>query len=469
MNSPDHPDLTAYALGELDAEHAEAMSRWVTENPEAGAEVDALNDLCQRLQSTAPIAVEVLHSHQRATVMTGPQKVRKMVAAATIQASRRRPSLFIPIIHSISRIAAAAALVIGGYLAGTHVASQQSSEVASNAPAAPPTPVVKPTPAPPVVQPFKAKEVPAITVVHTAVLPPTPAPATVKATPAPTPQQPAIELVVATDPLRVPVPTPKAVAKLAQPKTQVQTGAFISTSKTTLAQVDLRPAESRYVAPRNTEPLAAAPMVHASKAPELVTSTRQPELLIHSWKAEVASCPWNASHRLIRLTIQIPGEQPAATMAASYPVQVSFSPNHVRGYRQIGQRTLPATAADAPAFHIVWYEFQPNGTATDGVAKAIGSVTLPGARFTTAATGPFDGSKLQVVDRGSDWNAARDDFLFESAVVGFGLLLKGEKDAGALNLDLVLSLAQRTTADDHNGERARFVKVVQDAQRSAGL
>jgi len=140
------------------------MSRWVSENPQAGLEIDGLQDLCQRLQSTAPVAVDLLHPHQRAAVITGPQKVRKMVAAAAIQAPRRRPSFFVPIAYGFSRVAAAAVLIIGGYLAGTHMANQQTGGFASTKPLPPVTPATKPdtTSEPTLVQPFKAKEVPMV-------------------------------------------------------------------------------------------------------------------------------------------------------------------------------------------------------------------------------------------------------------------------------------------------------------------
>jgi hypothetical protein len=71
------------------------------------------------------------------------------------------------------------------------------------------------------------------------------------------------------------------------------------------------------------------------------------------------------------------------------------------------------------------------------------------------------------VDRGTGWANARDDFLFESAIMGFGLLLKGEKDSGVLDHALVLDLALRAGAED--GERAKFAKLVKDAQKAAGL
>jgi hypothetical protein len=54
-------------------------------------------------------------------------------------------------------------------------------------------------------------------------------------------------------------------------------------------------------------------------------------------------------------------------------------------------------------------------------------------------------------------------------VVGFGLLMRGADQTGGLNHDLVLNLAKRAKGDDATGERARFVHLVQEAQRVAGL
>jgi Ca-activated chloride channel family protein len=59
--------------------------------------------------------------------------------------------------------------------------------------------------------------------------------------------------------------------------------------------------------------------------------------------------------------------------------------------------------------------------------------------------------------------------VFESAVVGFGLLLRGAEQTGELNHDLVLSLAKQAKGADTAGERARFIRLVQDAQKAAGL
>jgi hypothetical protein len=267
-------------------------------------------------------------------------------------------------------------------------------------------------------------------------------------------------------------PAPVAPAtvpvKAAQPRTEVVAEAFVSTTKTTVAQSAVRPASTRPVI-ASQGPVAAAPITNSARVAQPASPAKQPELMIHSWKAEVASCPWDETHRLVRVVLQIPGEQPGAVSDQSYALRAAFDPNTVRSFRRLSQRTIPATAADQPAFHVAWYEFVPNGQAREGVARAIGSVTLANARFTTAAMAAFDSSTLRVLDNGTKWADAGEDFIFESAVSGFGLLLKGAKDTGSLNHALVLDLAQRSASSDANAERTKFVKLVKDAQRAAGL
>lgn len=464
MNSNDHPDLTAFALGELDAEHSEAMAQWIAENPKAGAEADATTTLGERLRHAAPSANLRLHPQQRAAILNGPQRVRQLVAAAS-QSSKRRPSTLRTIIAGIGRMAAAAALIIGGFLAGTHFANRNATALASAKPA--PSPSKTPAPSTGTITPFRAKEI-----VPPAIADTTPAPAApvvvVKTAPAPAtqPAGPAPIIVAKAPPMIT-----KDAAKPVMPQTRVLNEPFVSTSKVTLAHASLLPAETRYISPKSDAPAAAAAQVSvASKPIEPVARTKQPELRIHSWKAEVASCPWDETHRLVRLTLQIPSEQESPT--TRYPVQVTFDPNYVRNFRQLSQRTIAASAATAPAFHILWYEFTPNGQATNATreAKMIGSVTIPNALFTTPAAGPFDSTRLQIVDRGTAWTAAREDFLFETAVAGFGLLLKGENHSPALNHSLVLKLAQHAAIDDdRTGERAKFIKLVEDARQMAGL
>ena len=135
------------------------------------------------------------------------------------------------------------------------------------------------------------------------------------------------------------------------------------------------------------------------------------------------------------------------------------------------ERHLVAAELRSAGTHVLWYEFQPNGSSEvsrDG-GRQIATVMLPNAHFTSQTVGPFDSSKLQVIDRGYSLQNAREDFVFETSVVGFGLLLRGADHLGGLNHDLVLNLARQSQGADGNGERARFIRLVQDAQHAAGL
>lgn len=472
MNTNDHPDLTAFALGELDAEHAEAMARWIAENPQAQAEADGLADLAQHLQATAPLAVATLHPHQRAAVLSGPQRVRQLVAAA--QQKPQRASVLMPVLRNVARLAAAAAMLLIGYQAGSHFnKSQAAADLAKTEPAAPKASATT-QPAPIKVEPFKAVQViqasPAPTSassVSPASIKPEPVVATVVEKPTPAPVTPPVVVAKVISPVPA-VQQPAPAAKVPAVIHRLVSSAFINTARDSQTEVILRPAETR-PAPAPTGPVAAAPIrPDAKAAAQPLTKPKQADLRLHSWKAEVASCPWDETRRLVRLVVQIPGEQPAAAPGNEYALRVGFDPNYVRSFRPLGERSMPAAAADAPAFHIAWYEFVPNGTPTD-TARVIGSVKLPNAQFTTATTAPFDSSTLQIVDRGTAWTSARDDFLFESAVMGFGLLLKGDKDCGSLNHALVLDLAQRAGDADRDNERAKFTRLVKEAGRTTGL
>ena len=214
---------------------------------------------------------------------------------------------------------------------------------------------------------------------------------------------------------------------------------------------------------------AFASPLPANGKPE-VKPTRASELYIHSWKAEVADCPWNSAHRLLRIVIQVPADQPAVLGSdTGFPLQVTFDAANVKQFRMLCERHLVAAELRSAGTHVLWYEFQPNGGGDSTRDRQVASVMLPNARFTSQTVGPFDSSKLQVIDRGYSLQNAREDFVFETSVVGFGLLLRGANEVGNLNHDLVLNLAKQGKGADASGERAKFIRVVQDAQRVAGL
>ena len=216
--------------------------------------------------------------------------------------------------------------------------------------------------------------------------------------------------------------------------------------------------------------MLAAPQTNRDKSE--AKAERATSLYIHSWKAEVAACPWNTANRLLRIVIQLPADQSAVLVSdTSFPLQVNFDQANVKQYRMLCERHLAAAELRSAGTHVLWYEFQPNGSTElpRDSGRQIATVMLPNTHFTSQTVGPFDSSKLQIIDRGYSLQNAREDFVFESSVVGFGLLLRGAEHLGGLNHDLVLNLARQSQGADASGERARFIRLVQDAQHAAGL
>jgi hypothetical protein len=150
-------------------------------------------------------------------------------------------------------------------------------------------------------------------------------------------------------------------------------------------------------------------------------------------------------------------------------MQVDFQPLQVRSFRQIATRSISPTERDGAATHSVWFEIMTNGKPTAS-AKVLGQMTLPGIKFTTATMAPFESTTLQIVDRGNTWQAATDDFAYEAALVGFGLLGQGKNLPPALNYQRVLELAEAAQAvSDRTRERGRFIASLKASQRQAGL
>jgi hypothetical protein len=248
-------------------------------------------------------------------------------------------------------------------------------------------------------------------------------------------------------------------------------GVFAATTKQVVDTYSLRPSLIKPVPPKAKGAMFASPQVSKEPARLEPKPARPSTLYIHSWQAEVASCPWNPAHRLLRIVIQLPADQPAVISSqADFPLQVAFDVANVKQYRMLGERHLQAAELRSAGTHVLWYEFQPNGSEASGDSgRQIATVTLPDAHFTTQTVGPFDSSRLQVIDRGYSLQNAREDFVFETSVVGFGLLMRGAEQVGSLNHSLVLNLARKGKGSDARGERARFIRLVQDAQRFAGL
>jgi len=179
------------------------------------------------------------------------------------------------------------------------------------------------------------------------------------------------------------------------------------------------------------------------------------------------------------------------TVAKDVKIQVEFNPGRVRAYRLIGyeNRLLrnedfaddTKDAGDMGSGHSVtaMYEIIPVGVESDV------KVWLPDSlRYQTTTVDPRaasnpelayvkfrykdpdgDTSKL-VTSAILDTTAPRPspDFLFQSAVVEFGLLLRQSEYLGAADLERVLRNARASVGEDPHGYRAEFVKLVEAAQ-----
>lgn len=461
MNPQDNPHFTAYTLGELDAAQAREIHASLRENSAAAHELEQIEAVTDALRHGAPIPNARLTPDQRHAVLHPSNLPRFVQPMMPRPAPVKKPSVVWNTFNVVLKAAAVIALTGSAFLLGWQMQPQAALSV---------TEVTPPSP-----EPVK----PQAKLVIAEVPPKQPVPAVIaEQKPTPTPVKPV--LVVA----EAPKPAPIVIAKVSEdPKPAPQpplnlgftlphgaAAAFASTSKDPTGKFTLLPALVRPAPAKRDAHAFASPVANANaKAAE--KPAKASELLIHSWQSEVATCPWNETHRLLRIVIQLPANQTAVTSvnAAAFPMQIAFDPLAVKQFRFLCERHIAAPELEKAGTHVVWYEFEPNGKSDlkAPAARQIATVTVGNTRFTQKTVGPFDDSKLQVLDRGFTLENARDDFVFESSVVGFGMLMRGAGNLGSLNNELVLSLATRAKAE--SPERTRFIKLVQDVQKAAGL
>ncbi|MBN8421902.1 MAG: DUF3520 domain-containing protein [Verrucomicrobia bacterium] len=477
MNPQDNPHFTAYALGELSAEEARALHEVLATTPSAAHELEQIEAVTDALRQGAPIPTSRLTHEQRHAVLHPANLPRRIQPMQPRQPAKRTQQAFWPVMGAILKAAAVVALSGAAFLAGWMYGPEVHSAAQMAATPDKGTQPSKTTPKPQT-EPKKTTSIPLVA-----------------EKPAPKQSQPAAPIPVAPK-LAVevkPVPASAPVVKEAVVVANAATtkdkpaapvvaspslgftlpaghGTFVSTTKAATDQFSLHPGQIKPLPPKAKGQAFASPQIKPNK-PE-PKPERAADLYIHSWKAEVAACPWNPANRLLRLVIQLPADQAAVLGGdASFPLQVTFDQANVKQYRMLCERHLAATELRSAGTHVLWYEFQPNGSGEipRDSSRQVATVVLPGARFTSQAVGPFDSSKLQIMDRGYSLQNAREDFVFETSVVGFGLLLRGAEQLGGLNHDLVLSLANQSKGADRNGERGRFIRLVQDARQAAGL
>lgn len=463
-SSSENPLITRYALDDLPVAEREAVGEWIDSQPGLHAEVAEIQNLAETLRATAPLHDLRLTSSQRRRVLQPP--ARKPLPAAPRPAALR-PSPAGSLMGSLLRIAALIAFAFAAFWMGRETRPSKAEAVLAKADsadtqtaAAPavtaPTPLVTPdTPAVPAPEPQLAKVAPSVVAptVETAPIQNkpqlAPAPVVAKASP--------------------PVAFPK-IPSFGLATTRAD-APFINASRSAADLLPLHPRQLRQPVLPATTKLEAKPVDPALVAKTETPARKKPDLYLHSWSAEVAACPWDSQLRLIRVNLQFPADQEAVQIGdANYPLEVTFDPNNVRQFRRLGTRNVPSPEVRSAGHQVVWYEFRPNGSpaAAHESGKHIATVRLPAARFTTQAIGPFDATRLQVLDRGQDWRQARDDFRFETAMLGLGLLLDGGLPGSRLDHQLLLQVAESTQSADPEGSRARLVEALRQLAQLTG-
>ncbi len=470
MTSPanDTSELTAYSLGELHPHQAGEIHKLLSDCPAATSELEQIEAVTDALRQRAPIPQERLLPEQRHAVLR-PTNIPRRVAPMMPRQVVKKPFSLWPVMGGLLKAAAVITLTAVAYWAGRHADLGNHQNAVANMPVkpVPPAPekieivVPQPESAPLFVKTPPVASTPTVFVSAPAPTPTVKTPVEILTAPqlkAPIPTQ----IVISS-----PTPAPVIPVAVTHPITDV---AFISTSRQSTDQFSLRPADIRPAPMKGGKDNFASPVpVKPAPQPKLDAKITKADVFIHSWKAEIASCPWNRSTRLLRITMQLPADQPAAITPNAYPLQVSFDRRNVREFRRLSERHLPAVELRSAGSQTVWYEFQPVSDDVADTGKSVAVVTLEKGRFTTQTVGPFDSSKLNVQDRGITWQATREDFIFESAVVGLSMLLRGDHQSPELNHHLVLALAEKGKGTDATGERTRFIRQVNEAQRAAGL
>jgi uncharacterized protein DUF3520/protein with von Willebrand factor-like domain len=201
-----------------------------------------------------------------------------------------------------------------------------------------------------------------------------------------------------------------------------------------------------------------------------------------SLNLDVATCPWEPTHRLVRIGLK--GNQ-AITASVHSDIEVEFNPRRVASYRLIGydrQKTetqnpnkensgsdsLPAGYTLTTLYEIVPVKRVRTPTDTEMSSAAAGpSEPLLTAKLRLYTRG--DDAAVGLIERtvndaGSDFAAAPSELKFAAAVAEFGMILRDSEYKGNGSLQHVIEWAQQGMGADVNGYRADFIELVRKTQ-----
>lgn len=470
----DDPDFTAYALGELSAEEAAQVRQKAAQTPESRAELDRIQMMISALQQGPALPVRSLNPRQRDTVLSmgqEPGSARSKVVPFRPPVSRLQHAKTMPSTSwRLAKYAAAAALTVGAFVLGQKSAGTVGDSLLAGTSAGIGDPLIETPKIVPIVEAKASSNATAVEIV----------PVPVKVTPA----EPRVQVAAASQVSDSPpaivasasvverreAPTPAPAAPAAPTSVPTLKG-FAQTSSATESRISVTPKLLRPAPmPREFAGVVLSSPMSPNIKPEAPRKPEpQPALVIHSWKAEIASCPWDPSRRLMRFVAQLPVEQNGIQYhEEDYKLVAKFDPFQVQAFRLVAEKHMAPNAGATQATRFAWYEIVPNRNfnASSDKPVTLGTIHVEQPR---GAQPPPDSSPLKIVDRGTGWGDAREDFVFETAMIGWSLLLQGTENTGGLNYKLVLDLAEKTKGEDPKGERAKFISVVKQAHRTVGL
>ena len=207
-----------------------------------------------------------------------------------------------------------------------------------------------------------------------------------------------------------------------------------------------------------------------------------------SISVDVASCPWEQSHRLVRIGLKgrnVPSDvHGGKVIAKDANIDVEFNPARVGSYRLIGydrhsprsaklnERNAGADEISAGYTVTALYELVPVTQQNVGLHAQSLSVTSQAGetllsaklRFKKPSNNEVGSIESMVPDEGVDFAAAHDDLKFAAAVAEFAMILCDSGYKGNGTLVAVLKWAQEGKGRDANGYRAGFIELVRKAQ-----
>lgn len=196
---------------------------------------------------------------------------------------------------------------------------------------------------------------------------------------------------------------------------------------------------------------------------------------------DVVSCPWNATHRLVRIGLK---SREAVAVSEDSGIEVEFNPRCVASYRLIGYDRQPSagqnlkkgrTGPDRIAggytmttFYEAVLVSRKAGTADTRIANSIAQPAEPllSAKLQPGTSGDVAIRSIErvVMDKGSTFADAPQELKFAAAVAEFGMILRDSEFKGNGTLDKVLEWAQEGQGTDPNGSRADFIELVRRAE-----